>query len=131
MQKLFLSVLCLCLLLASSVSAQRVKYEDRVLQNAAASAVNGNAITVNQSNTVRLDVVISNTATVAFEISGPLAAAWYSKSCISGDGTTAVTETTTSGVFYCSVAGGQAMRTPISSFTSGTVTVVARATTAF
>lgn len=131
MQKLFLSILALCMLCTPSVFAQRVKYEDRVLHNAASSAVNGNSITINGANVVRVDVQITNTATVAFEISGPLGATWYSKSCLPSDSTGAVTETTASGIFYCVVPGGQAMRTPISSYTSGTVTVVARATTAF
>ncbi len=132
MQKLLILLVCGLFLSADLLWAQSgVKYEDRVMQNAASSAVNGNVVTVNRSNTVRFDVQITGTAEVTFQISGPLAAAWYSKLCIPGDGTTPVTSTTASGTFYCSVAGGQAMRTPITSYSSGSVSVIARATTAF
>lgn len=132
MQKLLIFLVCGLFLSADLLWAQSgVKYEDRVMQNAATSAVNGNTVTVNRSNTIRLDVQITGTATVDFQISGSLAAAWYSKLCTASDSSTPVSGTSASGTFYCSVAGGQAFRTPISSYTSGTVTVLARATSAF
>lgn len=132
MRTLLAVILAILLPATESLWAQSgVKYEDRVMQNAATSAVNGNILTVNRSNTVRLDIQITGTATVDFQISGSLAAAWYAKNCTASDSTTPVTSTSASGTFYCSVAGGQAMRTPIASYTSGTVTVLGRATTAF
>lgn len=132
MQKLLSLIFCIALFSTDLLWAQSgVKYEDRVMQNAATSAVNGNTVTVNRSNTIRLDVQITGTAAVDFQISGPLAAAWYSKLCTASDSSTPVSGTSASGTFYCSVAGGQAFRTPITSYTSGSVTVLARATTAF
>lgn len=132
MQKLLGLIFCIALFSTDLLWAQSgIKYEDRTLQSAATSAVNGNMITVNRSNIVRLDVQITGVATVDFQISGSLAATWYAKNCTASDSTTPLTSTDASGIFYCSVAGGQAFRTPISSYGSGTVTVLARATSAF
>lgn len=132
MQKLLSLIFCVALFSTDPLWAQSgVKYEDRVMQNAATSAVNGNLITVNRYNTVRLDIQITGTATVTFQISGSLAAGWYDKACTPSDSTSPTTTATASGTYYCSVAGGQAFRTPITSYGSGTVSVLARATTAF
>jgi hypothetical protein len=124
------SFLIALLAVTSLAYADRPQYQDIVLQNAVSATANGAQISVNQSNVVRLDVQITGTATVGFNIAGPGNYGWYSKLCTPSDSETAVTETTASGVFYCVVAAGNTVRAPVTAYTDGTVTVVGRATTA-
>lgn len=107
------------------------QYIDIIMHNAAGATETGRMLNVHQSNVVRVDVQITGTATVDFQISGPGNFGPYSKLCQPSDSSTKVTSTTTSGVFFCSVAAGNVFIAPISAWTSGTVTVVGRASTAF
>lgn len=129
MRVLFLFISAL-LMVTAPVYADRPQYQDIVLQNAVSATANGAQISVQQSNVVRLDIQITGSATVGFTIAGPGNYGWYSKLCTPSDSQTAVTETTVSGVFYCVVAAGNSVRTPVTAYTDGTVTVVGRATTA-
>ena len=110
--------------------AERPQYQDIVMQNAVSATADGALLSVQQSNVARLDVQITGTATVGFNIAGPGGYGWYAKLCTPSDSDTAVTETSASGVFYCVVAAGNTMQAPVTAYTSGTVTVVGRATTA-
>lgn len=122
-----LTILCLW---ASSVYSETPQYHDVIMHNARTATHDGTSLNVHNANTVRLDVVITGTATVGFKIAGPGNYAWYDKLCTPSDSTSAVTETSASGVFYCVVAAGNVFQAPITAYTSGSVTVVGRATTA-
>ena len=110
--------------------AERPQYQDIVMQNAVSTTADGALLSVQQSNVARLDVQITGTATVGFNIAGPGGYGWYAKLCTASDSDTAVTETSASGVFYCVVPAGNTMQAPVTAYTDGTVTVVGRATTA-
>ena len=101
------------------------------LQAAAVATGNGTAIDVALYNSVAIDVSIATTATVTFEgtVDG---STWVSRTCVSIANTsgTLVASTTSSGEFQCNVAGLAKFRARISAWTSGAVTVTARATTA-
>lgn len=124
-------ILVLCLFYTSMSYAQsRAEYRDVVMHNARTATSNGSALNVHNSSVVRLDIQITGGATVSFQIAGAGNFAWYSKACF--DSTfNAVTSTTSTGIFYCPVAGSNTFQAPVTSYTSGTVTVVGRATTAF
>ncbi len=110
--------------------AEPMQYQDVIMQNAAVATGQGTAMSLNQASVARLDVSITGVATVDFTIAGSGNFAAYPKLCTPSDSTTGVTSTTVGGVFYCLVAGGNALRAPVSAYTSGTVTVVGRSTVA-
>ena len=118
------------LAISAPVYAERPQYQDIVMQNAVSATADGALLSVQQSNVARLDVQITGTATVGFNIAGPGGYGWYAKLCTPSDSDTAVAETSDSGVFYCVVAAGNTMQAPVTAYTDGTVTVVGRATTA-
>lgn len=129
MRVLFLFISAL-LIVTAPVYAERPQYQDIVMHNAVSATADGALLSVHQSNVARLDVQITGTATVGFNIAGPGSYGWYAKLCTPSDSETAVTETSASGVFYCVVAAGNTLQAPVTAYTSGTVTVVGRATTA-
>jgi len=106
-------------------------YAEVTLQNGVAIASNGTAITVNRYTSIALQVTITNTATVTFEGSTD-GTTYASQTCTASDNTsgTLVTSTTTTGMYQCNIAGLSLFRARVSSFTSGTVTVFGRASTA-
>lgn len=101
------------------------------LQDAAVATGNGTALDVALYNSVGLEVTIATTATVTFEgtVDG---STWASTVCTATSNTSAtlVTSSTATGTYQCGVAGLSKFRARISSWTSGAVTVKARATTA-
>lgn len=129
--RLLASLACWFVLSTSVAFAQAIQYEDVIVHNARASTHDGVVVNVNRANTVRFDVSITGTATVQFYISGAGRFNWYLKSCRESGTETTVTETSTSGTYLCTVAAGVAMKAPVSAYTSGTISVVARSTTAF
>lgn len=114
-----------------ALDAQTPQYQDTILHNARTSAVGGTIVNVSQANTIRLDILITGTATVSFNISGAGNYAWYPKLCTASDSTSPVTSTDATGVFFCQVAAGNAFQAPITSYTSGAVSAVVRVSTAF
>lgn len=123
-------LLTILMLWVSSVYSETPQYHDVIMHNARAATHDGVSLNVHNANVVRVDVQITGTATVGFKIAGPGNYAWYDKLCTPSDSTSGVTETTESGVFFCNVAAGNVFQAPVTAFTSGTVTVVGRATTA-
>ena len=117
------------LLWTSSVYAEMSQYQDVIMHRAATATADGSFLNVHKAVTVRLDVEITGTATVSFNIAGAGNYGWYPKLCTPSDSTTGATSTDVSGVFYCLVSGANAFEAPITAYTSGTVTVVGRATT--
>lgn len=112
--------------------ADRAAYTDMTLQNAATATGNGVNLAVDAYNSVTFSTVISATATVTFEGAADPTTGFVSLVCVSIADTarTKVVTATATGVFQCNVAGLQAVRARISAYTSGTITVNARATTA-
>lgn len=120
------------LVLAGAPSVQAIEdFKTVTLQNAVGATGNGTAIDVASYTSVALSVTISATATVTFEgtVDGTT---WASRACVSIGSTsgTGVTTATATGTYQCSVAGLSQFRARVSSFGSGTITVIARATTA-
>lgn len=104
---------------------------EKKLQAAAGAVAPGEMLNVDGYNMVSLEVTITNTATVTFEASGK-GAVWTPIAALpvgSTDGVPATTATAT-GLFQVNVAGLVAIRARVSAWTSGTVTVFARASTA-
>lgn len=129
--RLLASLACWFVLSTPVVFAQSIQYEDVIVHDARATTHDGVVVNVNRSNTVRFDVSITGTATVQFHISGPGKYGWYPKICKESGTELLVSETATSGTYVCTVAAGAAMKAPVAAYTSGTISVVARATTAF
>lgn len=96
----------------------------RTLQNAAAATGNGVLLDTSSASTVVFQSSITGTATVTFEgtVNGSL---FNSLTCFTLDGSTSASTTSTSNILRCNVLGIAAVRARISSFSSGTVTVVA------
>lgn len=116
-------------------------YVTKTLQDAADDMVNGEVLVITDRHSgalsrLAVDITISNTATVAFEATmGDAAAAEADQSSVTwrafratatSSGTAAATATA-SGLFTADVTGFSAVRFRVSAYTSGTVTVVARA----
>jgi len=80
---------------------------------------------------VGVQVTISNTATVTFEVSQNQST-WQAATCVLTSNTsgTQVTTATATGTYQCNVAGMVLFRARVSAWTSGTVTVTATATAA-
>ena len=121
--------LAMLLLMPSLASAALPQFFDLNLQNAATSAVNGVAMPVSGYTSISVEVVISATATVTFQVSGPGLSGWVSRTCVLTSNTsgTLVTTATASGIYRCDVGGMVGFRASITSYGSGTVTVNARA----
>lgn len=116
-------------LLSATPSWAGAEYQEFVLQNAVVATANGASMPVTKYTTVALDVTIATTATVTFEgsVSG---AAWTSVYCVDAAFRATSTTATATGLYQCNVAGLNAFRARVSAWTSGAVTVYARATTA-
>lgn len=104
------------------------EFQEFILHNATASSTGGAVMPVTKYTSVALDVTVTATATVTFEgsVSG---GAWTAISCTNAATGSSSTTTTATGVFQCNVAGMSAFRAEVT-WTSGTVTAFARATTA-
>lgn len=129
--RILFPLLTLVFLFTSTVYSEVPQYIDVLMMNAKTSTGDGTPINVHNANTVRLDVQIAGVATVDFRIAGPGNFGPYAKVCTPDDGSARATGTSVSGVFYCQIAAGNVFIATVSSYTSGTVTVVGRATTAF
>lgn len=120
--------------LSSSVYAEEnrdIVYDDFQLHTVRTATHDGSFVSVDYSNTVGFDVLISGTsATVVFRISGAGKFGWQELACFPSDSETSVPSTTTSGFYTCNIAGGDAVSARIDECTSCTVSVVARRTTA-
>ena len=105
------------------------EHAEKTLQSAVVATADGSALSVEGYSTVGLELTLAGSATVTFE--GSMSGVnWTAIPCISAGSITAVSPTATaSGLWQCQVAGLTAVRARISSWTSGAVTVFARATT--
>jgi hypothetical protein len=123
MRKIVLGVL-LGLVLAGPVWAAEEYKPVHVFQDAAAATGTGTALAVAGWSTIGVQVVISDTATVAFEATAD-DSNWVSRACVSIASTSGALSTTAtaSGLYACNVAGMTQFRVRISAYTGGTVTV--------
>lgn len=99
------------------------------MHRAAGAPGNGTPITVDYFTLATIEVTITNTATITWEetISG---INFNTGSCVNANAPgTLVTTATASGIYYCNIAPLTQFRARISSFSSGTVTVLARIST--
>ena len=118
-------------ILPSMVYSGSPQYQDVVIHNARTSTGTGTMVNVHDKTVVRVDVQITGSAEVEFQVAGAGNFGPYSKLCTPSNDTARVASTTTTGVFYCEVAGANVFVAPVLAYTSGTVTVIARATTGF
>jgi hypothetical protein len=123
MRKIVLGVL-LGLILAGPVWAAEEYKPVHVFQDAAAATSDGTALAVAGFSTIGLQIVITDTATVAFEATTD-GSNWVASVCSSVASTSGalVSSATASGLYKCNVAGMAQFRARISAFTGGTVTV--------
>jgi hypothetical protein len=129
--KKILALVCVILGLTTPAWADFQKFAPMTLQNAVAATGNGSELPVDQYGGVGLQVTISATATVTFETTVD-GTTWVSAACVSvADTSGTLTSTATgSGAYQCNVSGMALFRARVSAFTSGTVTVFAKSTTA-
>lgn len=129
--KKLLVALGLVLAMALPAQADFQKFNPMTLQNAVGATGNGAELPVDQYGGVGLQVTISATATVTFETTVD-GTTWVSAACVSvADTSGTLTSTaTSSGAYQCNVSGMALFRARVSSFSSGTVTVFAKSTTA-
>lgn len=130
-----LSLLIACLLAVATPAfaqkSQAIEYDDFQLHNARATTHDGTFVSVDRSNTVSFDVLISGTsATVVFRVSGAASNGWQELLCYPSDSTSGQTSVTASGLYTCNVAGGNVVSARVDECTSCSVSVVARRTTA-
>jgi hypothetical protein len=110
------------LLIASPVMAATT-----TLQSAVAATGNGTILNVSPYTSLGVQVTITNTAAVTFEITVD-GSTWNAKLCtLASDGSTTTTPSA-SGFYQCNVSGATQFRARVSTWTSGTVTVIASAT---
>jgi len=99
------------------------------LQNAATALGNGSSLDTSSATAVVFQVSISVTATVTFE--GSVGSSlWNSLTCFTLDSQTSSSSVTATGIVRCNVLGIPLVRARISSYGSGTVTVLANASAA-
>jgi hypothetical protein len=128
--KFLLSLVC-ALLVAAPVFAEpsRVLNSDvLVMQSAAGATGAGLPLNVDGYNTAAFEVTISGTATITFE--GSTNAVFSAIPCINKATGASATTATATGLYQCDVAGLNAVQTRISTYSSGTVTSVGRASIA-
>lgn len=124
-------MLAMLAVLAGAPSWAAEQSFQKLLQNAVAATADGEPVSVDGYGTVALDLTLTGTAAVTFE--GSVAGgAWRTVACVDYSSTagTRITSAGSSGNYQCNVAGLMSLRSRVSSYTSGTVTVLARATTA-
>lgn len=101
-----------------------------VLHDGATTNVDGAEILVTDANSIGLDVTISGTATVTFQIRADPNGSYTSLQCTNrSDGSGSAT-TTATGHFQCNVAGGYQVKAPISGCSGCTVSVKGQVSTA-
>lgn len=117
--------------LLGTAHADLAMFKTHTFQSAAGATGNGTPLAVDNYSTVGLQVVISDTATVTFEVTSD-GTNWASAVCTASGDTagTLVTTASASAAYQCNIAGYQQFRARVSSFTGGTITVTGRATTA-
>jgi hypothetical protein len=105
------------------------RFTQVTLQDAvSAGTADGTALPVDTYTSVGVQVTISATGTVVFEATGD-GTNWVAKLCTLTSDASAASSVTASGLYQCNVAGMQQFRARISA-NSGTITVIARASTA-
>jgi hypothetical protein len=129
--KWIVQLMCLMLVLWSAPAMALEEFAEATLQNAVTATGNGTAVVVNRYNTIALQVTISASATVTFEgtVDGTTYISVPCSDMSSAAGTSATTATAT-GTYRCSMVGLYGFRARVSTYSSGTVTVYARSTTA-
>jgi hypothetical protein len=129
--KKFLGLFLALMALAPPVFAEDARFVTHTFQSAADAVADGTALVVDKYTAIAVQVTISNTATVTFEGSQD-GSVYASKVCVSTASTSAALSTTATatGTYQCNIAGLQMFRVRVSAWTSGTVTVTGRATTA-
>jgi hypothetical protein len=123
MRKIVLGVL-LGLILAGPVWAAEEYKPVHVFQDGVSATADGTALSVAGWSTIGVQIVITDTATVAFQGTTD-GSNWVSLACTSIASTTGalVTTATASGLYKCNVAGMAQFRVRVSAYTGGTVTV--------
>ena len=97
------------------------------LQNAAGATGNGNILDVTNYTTAVFNITISASATLTFEVTNDYTN-WSSLSAVQ-EGTNATSATATAtGLYRANISGYRGVRARVSTFGSGTITVVGRAT---
>jgi hypothetical protein len=130
MTRLLLSLLTVLLLMAVPLHAQSIYVsKGQTLQNAATTTGNGSIFDVSSYVVVAFQTTISVTATVTYEGSNDTTN-WSSLTCYTLDSLTATSTSTATQIVRCNILGIPAVRARISSYGSGSVTVVANASTA-
>ncbi len=121
-------VLLCALLLASPAWAALEEHQELLLQNAAAATANGADLSVEEYNTVGVELTISASATVTWE--GSVFGTYSAIPCTNKASGTAATTATATGLYQCDVSGLGTFRARVSTYASGTVTAYARSSTA-
>lgn len=136
MKKLWATLaLVVGLLISPLANAEEILYTPHTFHEAATSAIAGTPLYVEKYATVGVHVTISDTATVSFKITAGVVGddtIFSDVFCIrtSDTAATPVISTTSSGDFQCNVGAMKFFYTPISAYTSGTIKVTGRASTA-
>ena len=119
------------LLCAEYVHAQLMLIRTHTFHAATGSPANGIPMAVDQYNSLGLQVTITNTATVTFEATQD-GTTWTAFGCTLASDTSGakVATAAASGAYHCNIGTYQQFRARVSAWTSGTVTVTGRASTA-
>ena len=120
-------VLSLTLGLSGAVGAQGVYQLGGTLQSAAAATGNGSTLDTSLTQTLTLQVSGTFVGTITFEASTD-GTNWATMTCYLLGSSSAVTAPTAPGLWRCNVLGVPLIRTRVSAYTSGTITVRAFAT---
>lgn len=120
MKKALLTFLALWLMTSAAWAQSSAKV---TLQTAAAAIGNGVTTSVKPYASIGLDISITGTATVTFEGHADAASGFQLVQCANATTGTVSTSTSASGLYHCPVASMAEFRTPVSAYTSGTITV--------
>lgn len=119
--------LLLFLALVLPMPAAAITVTTKTLQNAAAANGNGTVVNVTGMTTVVIEVEGTFSATVSFQANvNTNGSQWTALECFSlSNRTTAATSATSTGAWRCNLIGVNRIRTPVSGYASGSVTVTA------
>lgn len=123
-------ILFLLVLVAGESHAQSpYQWVQRTLHSAATGTATGELLDVSGWATVTVQASGITTATITAQVSNDTVQGWNNAPCVKNDGSVAST-LTADGSLQCSVSGYKYFKAPVSSYTSGTIKVVAVKTTA-
>lgn len=123
-----LAAICLLMVALTPARAQFTSAPGTsTLQSAATATGNGNALSVGAWSAAALQVVITTTATVTFEVTLD-GSNWVAVRALNLNDGTYSTTATASGIYQVPTAGFAFLRVRVSAYTSGSITVSARPT---